>query len=154
MQTILAPIDFSPVSRRVIDEAVAQARARAARVVVLHVVAPPPEAGETAPAGGEASRRAEAWMREARERLKDVQRRLKAERIAVETLCVAGRPAEQIVALAETLGANCVVVGAHGYAAWREPAEGGTARAVRRGATGRVVVVPEPAAETGGPHRR
>ncbi len=147
MKTILAPIDFSPVSRRVIDEAVTLARAWSARVVVLHVVAPPPIVGEIAMVSDEVMQFTDAWMKGARDRLNEVQRRLKADRIAVETLCVAGRPAEQILAQAEALGAHYVVVGSHGYTALRELVVGGTTMVVLRRATGRVVVVPHLAAE-------
>ncbi len=150
MKTILAPIDFSPISRRVIDEAVALARACAARVVVLHVVAPPPIVGEIAMVSDEVMQFTEAWMKGARDRLGEIQRRLKGERIAVETLCVAGRPAEQILAQAEALAAHYVVVGSHGYTALRELVVGGTTMVVLRRAGSRVVVVPHLAAEADG----
>ena len=42
MKSVLAAIDFSAGDRRVIAEAVALARALDARLVVLHVVQPPP----------------------------------------------------------------------------------------------------------------
>ncbi len=148
MKTILAPIDFSPVSRRVIDEAVILARAYAARVVVLHVVPPPPIVGEIALVSDEVMHFTEAWMKGARDRLNEVQRRLKGDRIAVETRCVAGRPAEQILAQAEEVGAHYVVVGSHGYTALRELVVGGTTMVVLRRATGRVVVVPHLAADS------
>ncbi len=88
-------------------------------------------------------------MKGARDRLSEIQRRLKVERIAVETLCVAGRPAEQILAQAEALGAYYVVVGSHGYTALRELVVGGTTMVVLRRSTGRVVVVPHLAPDSG-----
>lgn len=56
MKTVLAAIDFSPVSRAVLKAATELARALRARVVLINVVQPPSIATDLAPVVGEVLR--------------------------------------------------------------------------------------------------
>lgn len=145
MKTILAPIDFSPVSARIIDEAMAVARARQARLVLLHVVYPPVLTDSDA--GTMMSEQYAAMALEtAGKRLARIRKRLRDEGHHVETVHEAGYPGASIAAWAKRLPADYIVLGAHGHGAIYELLVGSTTRRVLKEARCPVIVVP--AAET------
>ncbi len=141
MKTILAPIDFSRVSRDVIREAVDLARIVKARVVILHAVQPPPIVTDLAPLAGEALQLTAEIERGARRSLQRLQRALQSRRVTVETLCLQGAPVALIAATAEQLGARYIVIGSHGHTALYDLVAGSTASGVLKHASCPVVVV-------------
>lgn len=142
MKTILAAIDFSPVSRRVIAEAVRLGRAMDARVVVLHAVKPPAIVTELAPLAGEALQLTIEIERAARRNLRHLQTRLAKRRITIETTCEQGSPVGVILATATKLVTDLIVVGSHGHTALYDLVVGSTARGVLKRAKVPVVVTP------------
>ena len=143
MKTILAPIDFSPVSRQVVAEAVALARPLQARVVLLHSVPPPPIiATDLAPLAGTVFTLTDSVQKAAARHLRRIQRALAQRDVTVETVCTDGFPATQILERATALGANYVVIGSHGHGAFHDLLVGSTASGVLKGAPCPVVVVP------------
>ncbi|MEO5957977.1 MAG: universal stress protein [Opitutaceae bacterium] len=152
MKTILVPIDFSPVSRRVIDEAIDLARVAKARLVLLHAVQLPAiVATDLAPLVGEALQLTAEVERGARRHLLRLQKSLVKRGVPVETLCAQGFPTALIAAAAKKTGAKYIVIGSHGHTAFYDLVVGSTASGVLKRAPCPVVVVP---AERKGKARR
>jgi nucleotide-binding universal stress UspA family protein len=124
MNTVLAPIDFSPVSSRVIEKAIALARATDARLVLLYVV--PPDVTE----------------QEAAVKLAALQRTLRNDGVTAHAVHICGAPAECIIEQAERLTANYIVIGSHGHSAVYDLLVGSTTTGVLQRATCAVVTIP------------
>lgn len=140
MKTILAAIDFSAVSDRVLSTIEELAGASASRVLLLHVVQIPATLFAFPPAGEEFPGVVAGMEREAQGRLDRLRSSLP--HLAVETLTAAGSPSEEILREARDAAADIIVVGSHGHTALYEFLLGGTARAVLAKAHCPVVVVP------------
>lgn len=155
MKTILVPIDFSPVTRAVIAEAVALGRALRARLVLLNAVQPPMIVTELAPLVGEALQYTAEVERGSRNHLRRLQSSLAARHIKVDAVCAQEFPVALILAQARKLKARYIVLGSHGHSAFYDLVAGSTANGVLKRATCPVVIVP--AAPTGSkpsPRRR
>ncbi len=142
MKTVLAPIDFSDVSRRVIDEAIGLARAIGGRLVLLHVVSP----ASSIPSEFDSSGARAAYLtqaeKHARDELASLQRSLRDEGVTAHVVHQVGQPGVVIVEQAERLEADYLVLGSHGHGAFYELIVGGTASRVLKVAKCPVVVVP------------
>lgn len=143
MKKILVPIDFSPVTRRVVAEAVKLAQAMDAELVLLHVVTQP------AYLGAEAVPMVDPrlmWMMEAEKHterhLRRIEGALKKRGLHVRSLCVTGFPVTRIRAQMKQLPASLVVIGSHGHTALHDLVMGGTTSGVLKRAGCPVVVVP------------
>ena len=147
MQTILASIDFSPVSRQVVDGAVELARSVNARVVLLHIVQPPMVATELAPFVGDVIKFTTGIEQAARRHLRRWQSSLARRGIRVDVICEQGSPVPLIIAHAKKLGARYIVLGSHGHTAFYDLMVGSTASGVLKRSTCPVVVVPSPKKE-------
>ena len=142
MKTVLAPIDFSDVSRCVIDQAIVMARALGARLVLLHVVQLPAllNTGVTEsdlPAGFYVEA-----AKEASTRLAALQRQLRDEGVTAHAIHRMGAPGDQIIEQAERLQADCIVMGSHGHGALYDLFIGSTTMRVLKQATCPVAIVP------------
>lgn len=142
MKTVLAPIDFSKVSRRVVNTAVDLARLLQARVVLLHAVSAP--AADLAALASRSGRLPKTPDRAARKHLARWQRELAEHRIAVATRCATGVPAVAILRAAGEVRANFIVLGPHGHRVSEPRTLGTTAGGVLAGASCPVVVIPAP----------
>jgi len=142
VKTILAPIDFSPVSQRVIASAVELARRLRARVVLLHAVERPVFQAGVIPVRARISEFTVALEAGARLHLLRVQRDLVKRRTSVETRCVTGAVVPSILAAAQQLRANYLILGSHGHNAGSQRVVGGTAAGVVHRAACPVVIVP------------
>jgi nucleotide-binding universal stress UspA family protein len=145
---ICCAVDFSPCSQSAVQEAATLAAARTdAMLTVVHVYSPPRPATLSAdmlaspPVDVEA-----AIIRDLEGRMAKV--RAEAEAIAgkqrVETLLLAGNPAEEIARLAQDGGYDLVVVGTHGRTGVRRLVLGSVAEHVVRTAPVSVLVVRGP----------
>lgn len=142
MKTVLAPIDFSPISKLVVAEAVALAQAMGARLVLFHVVAPSVvRKAEAADASVEGSYvlRAEKYV--LGELLK-WQQRLRDDGITAHTVHRIGAAGPLILEQAERLDADCIVMGSHGHGALYDLLAGSTTTRVLKSARCPVVIVP------------
>jgi nucleotide-binding universal stress UspA family protein len=142
MKTVLAPIDFSPISDAVITEAIALARRLAARLVLLHVVQPMPVIPPTfgvEQLGAELPSSASAT---AARKLRDLQRALLTDSVTAHTIHVVGEPGPRIVEQAERLEADFVVLGSHGHSAFYDLFIGSTANFVLKCAPCPLVLLP------------
>lgn len=142
MKTVLAPIDFSPVTQPVVAEAVTLARRLEARLVLLHVVRPVPLLPATFGVEQSGAELPGAVMHAAGEQLRGLQRTLLRESVTAHTVHVVGEPALEIVAQAERLGADLVVMGSHGRTALYDLLLGSTTQQVLKHAPCPVVIIP------------
>ncbi len=142
MKTVLAPIDFSDISDRVIEEAITVARAIGARLVLLNIVPPPAvvtsEYAETDVAT-EFCTRAE---REAATRLVELQKRLRDAGVTAHAIHQIGPPGQRIVEQAERLDADYIVIGSHGHGAFYDLLVGSTTSRILKSAGCPIIVVP------------
>lgn len=142
MKTVLAAIDFSPVSRVVVAVASELSRAIRGRIVLINVVQRPFIATDLAPLAGEVFQFTDELERGARRHLKRTEARLVARGLTVETICRQGFPVQTILAQAKTEEADFVVLGSHGHTAFYDLVAGSTASGVLKRAACPVVVVP------------
>jgi nucleotide-binding universal stress UspA family protein len=141
IHTILHPTDFSDQAAAALSMAEALARDYGARLVVLHVLPPPPViGGEMGSYIPEPDDPAELW-----EKLNAI----KPEgAICVERFLVKGEAAEEIVRMARGENADLVVMGTHGRTGLGRLLMGSVAECVMRKAPCPVLTVKLPATPT------
>lgn len=142
MKTVLAPIDFSRVSERVIEKAIALARATDARLVLLHVVAPIPIIGKNLALTLTGAELTAAAEKDAAKKLTTLQRSLRDGGVTAHAIHASGDPRECIIEQAERLTADYIVIGSHGHTAFYDLLVGSTASGVLKRASCPVVIVP------------
>jgi nucleotide-binding universal stress UspA family protein len=142
MKTILAAIDSSPISERVVTEAVALARALQGRVVLLTVVQPPVITGEYAPMIDNLAEITAAGEKAADRRLSEIQKRLTADGVPNETAQLTGPPVAYILEQAKARRADYIVMGSHGHTAFYDLLVGSTTHGVLLRAPCPVVIIP------------
>ncbi len=149
MKTILAAIDFSPVTDPVLALAATLGLSMDARVLLLHVVPSPPPLAAYQMGEDEEAQLLAATEKDASRRLVNLAARLAG--VATETLTATGVPADEIVREASASGADLIVLGSHGHTALYDLLVGSTAHGVLKKAACPVLVVPatqsRPAAE-------
>jgi universal stress protein A len=142
MKTVLAPIDFSDISRSVIDEAITIARGMHARLVLLHVVQLDSIVGtgvteSDLPSGFKAQAE-----KDARSRLAELQKQLRDEGVTAHAVHTVGSPGDQILAQADRLEADYIVMGSHGHGALYDLLIGSTTTRVLKEGGCPVAIVP------------
>ena len=139
MKTILAPVDFSGVTKSVVAAAGALAQALNGRVVLVHVVRPPAVINEYAP---EIERLADLASKSATQQMALCQKELRNYRIDVDVVQSFGVPVANILEQARRLEADYIVMGSHGHSALYGLLAGSTASGVLKKAGCPVVIVP------------
>lgn len=136
-QRIAAAVDFSPSDTAVLSYALGLARAsgRGARVLLFHVV----ESGGVRLLGGEVDDRE---VRTDTERLELYRSELAEQGVEAVYDLGFGEPAEQLARLAETHGAELMVVGSHGHSGMADLVHGTTVDHLRHRLKIPVLVVP------------
>lgn len=143
---ILVPLDFTRVSEPALRHALALARASDAAMTLLTVVDTSfpypdlfsfedPEHDYFKVMRERALEHMEEWMGDLA---------AEAEGIAIERLVVRGRPAVEIPAVAEEIGADLMVVGRHGAGALRHAFMGSVVESLVRSAPCPVLLLPPP----------
>ncbi|MBA4149706.1 MAG: universal stress protein [Verrucomicrobia bacterium] len=139
IESILVPTDFSPLSRKAISYASKFVEHFGARIILLHVIEPPPSYLREFPAAlgrdqmiGETKRLLESYA----------SREIKLEHLD-KTIVKFGKPYEQIIAAARALKADIIVLGTHGGERGRKEFLGSTAEKVVRYARCPVVTIRE-----------
>jgi nucleotide-binding universal stress UspA family protein len=140
METILAPIDFSPITDDVVAEAVALARAFHARLVLFHVVQPMPMAIEFVGMYGYGPD-VGATEGKVRELLEERVQQLAAEGVTAESALGMGVPVSAVLEEAQAVSADYIVMGSHGHSAIYDLLIGSTTRGVLLDAQCPVVIV-------------
>ena len=142
--TILVPFDGSDQSEYALDVAVESFEDD--KILLLHVVEPFADHTE---AGGYTSQRYEQEIDAAEEMLSDVIDSI-PEGKTVESEIRYGRPAQEIVNVADELAVDAIVIGSHGRDGAKRLLLGSIAESVIRRANVPVTVVREPEAASGG----
>ena len=142
MKTILAAIDFSPVSQDVVAHAVALAQMCGAGVTLFNAVQPPQVVTDLAPLVGEALQITAEVERASRRQLHRIQVRWADRGVTINPICQQGLAVPMIVALAKELDASYIVLGSHGHTAFYDLVAGSTASGVLKRAPCPVLVVP------------
>lgn len=142
MKSILAPVDFSAVTPRVVDAAIKLARTLHARVVLLHVVPQPAAIRNVLPAVEDVRMRTKAVEHDAAKQLLELKRASRRRLRELEVLHLCGPAAKQIVAQARDQKAVYIVLGSHGHSALRDALVGSVAGAVIKTAPCPVLIVP------------
>jgi len=129
---ILLATDFSLHAERAKALACAFAEQTGAHIDVLHVLDESPEYIRTLSAEVAAFEDRARTM--AKEHLEEVGATIRAKGISVETLLRKGRPVDAVVAEAEELGSDLIVLGTHGHTGFSRVALGSVAERTLRGA--------------------
>jgi nucleotide-binding universal stress UspA family protein len=142
VKTILAPVDFSDVTSAVVKAAVDMAKAGGSTVYLVHVAAPDPDfVGYDV--GPKTLRDTRAGvLRKEHHQLRELEERLKGLGVDARALLVQGPTVEKILAEAERLGADLVIMGSHGHGALRHLLVGSVTEGVLRKARCPVLVIP------------
>ena len=142
MRKLLAALDFSDVTDRVVEEAAALAEAFGAELTLIHVAAPDPDfVGYEA--GPDTVREARAdELRAEHRQLQQMADGLRERGIPSKALLIQGPTVEKILDEAIQIGASTIVIGSHGHGALRRVLLGSVSEGVVRGASCPVYVVP------------
>lgn len=123
---ILVPLEVSPADETILEHITKLARECGAKLVLVHV------------ADGFAARHQEQLnladseeIEHDRAYLEQVRRRLEAEGFDVETHLACGEPANEILKLAEAIGADLIAMATHGHRFVRDLISGSVASQVR-----------------------
>lgn len=137
-QIVLVPVDFSDPSRAAMAWAFDYARKLDCELHLLHVI----DRVATAVTEKRKGER-QAIVRAAEEELAKVapDAELRERVRPVDRLVVWGKPADQITAVARSIGADLIVLGTHGRYGWKRAALGSVAEAVVRHAPCPVLTV-------------
>ena len=141
VRQILCAVDFSEHSTHALEQATRLARWYGARLAVLHVrptVVPHPDM----PAGGAVAPWLVAELEELRQRVMATCGPATAAGVTVEPLTTAGEPVHDILACAETLPADLIVLGTHGLSGFQHLVLGSVTEKVLRKAACPVLTVP------------
>ena len=147
--TILAPVDFSDVTDRVVNEAGKLALMLRGRVVLVNVTEPATGVVDYAAIVVAVAQVNEAAVKHSVERLATLERRLEQEGVSATSVQVTGTPLSEIIEQAKKLSADYIVIGSHGHSAFYDLLVGGTAHGVLKRATCPVVIVPAPGEKRG-----
>lgn len=138
IQTILVPTDFSLPSQQAMSVATSLARERRAKIVVVHVMVPPPVYGE----GQLAYSFEDVGTEEARQELSKV---VPCDAtVPCDHKLMRGDPAAQILHAANEISADLIVMGTHGRTWLGHLLMGSVAEGVVRRATCPVLTVKQP----------
>jgi nucleotide-binding universal stress UspA family protein len=146
MKTILAPIDFSAATRRVVAAAAALSRAVGGRLVLLNVTNRPLVVIDDQWSGKIIADLTLLAEKSAAQQLARLQKKLRTGGITAITRHRSGSPIPGIVAAAKELKADYIVLGSHGHGAFHDLIAGSTTGGVLKKAPCAVVVIPIPAA--------
>lgn len=142
MQRVLAPIDFSGITGRVLDNAAALVEAFGGRLWLLHVAPPDPEfVGFEAGPQTVRSTRAD-HLRDEHRRLQQRADALSARGVPTEALLVQGQVVEQILDHARRLEIDTIVLGSHGHGALLHLLLGSVSESVLRQAPCPLLIIP------------
>lgn len=149
---LLVPHDFSPCAARALRTAIELAKVHGAELALVHVSELPanlPPDTLVTPADAAGPLRVDDYTtRGARQQLEAIAEPLRREGLAVRTLAVTGDVADEILTVANEIGAEALVVGTHGRTGLSHLLLGSIAEKVVRRASVPVVCVRTHAPET------
>ena len=144
MKTILAPVDFSAVTKRVVAEAVALARALDARVVLLTVSQPVALVADYTAFLDNIAEVNDLVAKAAKREIEKLEQGVEPDFERITSIQLTGAPVPLILDQAKKLAADYIVIGSHGHTAFYDLLIGSTASGVLKRAPCPVVIVPPP----------
>jgi nucleotide-binding universal stress UspA family protein len=141
VKTILVPVDFSPVTLKLVRQASLLARNLRARVVLLTVMVTPVFTEGYAPPPEDLARVMVGQEKKVARRLAVLRAQLVRARTAVGVVIAEGEPGRQILAHARKTRAAYILIGSRGHNAAYELLLGSTTRRVIRHAPCPVMVI-------------
>jgi len=142
VRKLVAAIDFSPVSKAVVEQAASLAEAFSAELTLMHVAAPDPSFVGFA-AGPDSVRDARAREIHTEHRqLQAMAERLRDRGVSARALLIQGPTVEKILSEVQRLQADAIVIGSHGHGALYRALLGSVSEGVVRAARRPVLVVP------------
>lgn len=143
MTTILAPVDFSQVSERVVGAAVTLARAFSGRVVLLNVIQPPIITSEYGMVMENVQELLAVSEKSAAKQLERLREKFASgSDFSIELVQQTGSPVPMILDHARAIAADYIVLGSHGHTALYNLLVGSTASGIVKGAVCPVVLIP------------
>jgi len=142
MNNILCLVDFSDVTERVVKEAASLAKAFSSKLWLLHVAAPDPAfVGYEVGPQHERDWRSET-LHDEHKYIQTRSKELQDEGIDCTALLVQGSTVEAILAEADRLDIDMIVMGSHGHGPLHTVLVGSTTHGIVRSVTCPVVLVP------------
>ncbi len=143
MKTLLVPVDFSAVTEKVIEAALAQAKAFRGRVHLLHVIQPPVVgSGEFALPVEIVEEAVNTNKRNALQRLDGRLETFRGAGIECSAATVVGAPDQAILEEAARIEADAIIMGSHGHGRLYDFLVGSTASGVIKRTKCAVLVIP------------
>lgn len=142
MKTFLVPVDFSAVSKEIVDTAVTFARSFGGKVVLLHVIQPPIITSEYALPVEAVQEAIIAGEKEATTKLTAYSGTFQSAGLGVEAIVRHGPPVYAILEEAEKVKADFIIMGSHGHGKIYDLLVGSTASGVIKGARCGVIIMP------------
>lgn len=146
MKTIVAALDFSPVSADVLAQAADVAQAFKAALYLLHVAAPDPDFIGYEPGPQTVRSSVAAELHDVHRRLQDHAAELRRRGIDCTALLIQGSTPETIVREGERLDADLLVLGSHGHGLLRRALLGSVTEHVLHHAKRPLLILPAPTA--------
>ena len=142
LRRLLAAVDFSPVSGRVLDTAAELARSLGAKLWLIHVAAPEPDFVGYGPGPQTVRDQRAEELHEKHRELQEEATRLRSAGLEVTALLVQGPTVEKLLEEIESLEIDLLVVGSHGHGRLYDVLLGSTSDGLLRRSKRPVLVVP------------
>jgi nucleotide-binding universal stress UspA family protein len=144
IKKIVCPTDFSDPSYEGLKVAREFAEHFSAELILVNVIFPGPIVPGVAEPGFHIPAALEAMQETAEKKLQDLSRKKMPENIPVRTLVISGKPAYEIVDLADKEKADIIVIATHGESGWQKFLFGSVTEKVIRMASCPVLTVQQP----------
>ncbi len=148
MKTLLVPIDFSPATSSVLEEAVRLAKALAAEVILMHPTQPPIVASDYGLAVENVQEIVAVTEKHANTQLAHSLSTLEKQEIKVRVHHCHGSAISCIVDYAKEQAADYIIMGSHGHSAIYDLLVGSTTHGVLQDACCPVIIVPASTGQT------
>lgn len=142
MKTVIAAVDFSTVTNRVADAAIALARLLKGNIVFVHVIASPSAIRNVLPAVDDVASRTRALVDESDKRMGELKHRIQRKFRPLEFVRLSGPAGASLVSYGKKQAASYIVLGSHGRSAAYDAVMGSVAATVVKKAHCPVVVIP------------
>jgi nucleotide-binding universal stress UspA family protein len=145
IEKIICPTDFSEPSIEGLKAANELADHFGAQIILLHAIAPMPTmAGAGAPTGFHIPPVLKEMEGKASEELERIKSEKLYKSFEARTMVIYGKPATEIIRIAEEEKADIIVIATHGQSGWRRFLSGSVTERVVRTASCPVLAVPGP----------
>lgn len=147
VKKVVCPTDFSDPSYEGLKVAGEFAEHFSAELILVHAIFPGPIVPGIAEPGFHIPVALETMQDTAENALQDLARQKMLEDISVRTMVINGKPAYEIVNLAEKEGADMIVIATHGESGWQKFLFGSVTEKVIRMASCPVLTIRQPKKE-------